>query len=353
MKDRVRAGNENESHHQLRRLACLFLVATGCTEFATEPTGGDAARLTVDASQAWVFVDLDETARVVSVAEAATSEDWDIAFFATSVMLNGGGAGPGGVTGYCICTHAEATSGEIMAMTAESELPAFESVGMGSVPAETMWQADSLVTAISDWYRYDPVAHVVTPAPDRVWKVRTSDGAAYAKLHVTGIEGAAEEHAGRVTLEYALQRSPASAFEPVRQITVDVSDGPVAIDLQTGAASNGSDWDVRIESWFVRVNGGASGGGQAGAVRVDEPFDGIMDASDLPADHYRGDAFGGVFARSPWYRYNLDGQHQIWPTYDVYLVRREEQLYKVQIIGYYGGAGESRQITFRYSPLDG
>jgi hypothetical protein len=68
--------------------------------------------------------------------------------------------------------------------------------------------------------------------------------------------------------------------------------------------------------------------------------------------HYRGDAFGGVFDEHRWYRYNLTGtDHQIWPTYDVYLIRRGTEVYKVQLVSYYDATGDSRHITFRYAPL--
>jgi hypothetical protein len=54
----------------------------------------------------------------------------------------------------------------------------------------------------------------------------------------------------------------------------------------------------------------------------------------------------------PWYRYNITGtDNQIWPTYDVYLVRRGSDVYKVQLVGYYDAGGRSRQITVRYAPL--
>ena len=65
----------------------------------------------------------------------------------------------------------------------------------------------------------------------------------------------------------------------------------------------------------------------------------------LPAQAYSSDAFGGVFAGSPWYRYNIDASapNHIHPTFNVYLVKRGADVYKVQLIGYYGPAGESRR----------
>jgi hypothetical protein len=58
-----------------------------------------------------------------------------------------------------------------------------------------------------------------------------------------------------------------------------------------------------------------------------------------------------VFATNRWYRYDLAGDHRISPTFDVYLVRRGAIVYKIQLINYYGPAGETRRITFRYAKL--
>src|SRR5690606_27321732 len=118
-------------------------------------------------------------ARVVAVADGATSTGWDLAFFATSVMLNGGDAGPGGVVGHCVCGNAGLTDADVGVLTAESELVAFEAVTLADVPAEAeAWEGDALVPVIEGWYAYDPVAHVVSAVPERVWKLRTADGQA-------------------------------------------------------------------------------------------------------------------------------------------------------------------------------
>ena len=192
----------------------------------------------------------------------------------------------------------------------------------------------------------------MTAVPANVWKVRTASGEAYAKFHVTGIAGATQQHAGGVTFEYAVQSSAGAAFGVPETATADVSSGAVYFDLETGSVVGATDdWDLLFEGWDIRVNGGVSGSGDAGAVLSGELFDDVTDASDVPARVYAGDAFGGVFEAHPWYRYNLGGNHQIWPTYDVYLVRRGDSVYKVQLTSYYGPTGDSRQITFRYARL--
>ena len=74
-----------------------------------------------------------------------------------------------------------------------------------------------------------------------------------------------------------------------------------------------------------------------------------VSATDIPVD---ASFSADVFTAKKWYRYNLTGNdHQIWPTYDVYLVRRGAAVYKVQVTSYYSAAGTSRQITIRSAQI--
>jgi heme-binding HmuY-like protein len=93
-----------------RTTTCIGIIALALAACSEDPQApGGAARpdsLTVDATASWAYVNLFEgTPRPVSVTDAANSAAWDIAFFATSVTVNGGAAGPGGVLGYCVCQN--------------------------------------------------------------------------------------------------------------------------------------------------------------------------------------------------------------------------------------------------------
>jgi len=338
-----------------RALAALALLLSACSDDSpTEPGAGEApAELSVDASRGWSFVALGEPARVVSVADPSSSGDWDLAFHATGVMLNGGAAGPGGVEGYCLCQNSGASDAQVVAMSPASELDDFLSVTAAQIPADTLWRSDALVPAIRDWYAYDPVAHRVSADTTRAWLVRTAESTpSFARLRVLRIENATREHAGTVTLQYALQPAAGAAMGETRTLEVDLSAGGRAyVDLVRGALSDASDWDVALEGYTIRVNGGVSGSGTAGAVATADPFASIEDAGAAPASVYRGDAYGGAFDAARWYRYNLQGNHQIWPVYHVYLIRRGSEVYKVQLTGYYGPGGEPQRVTFRYARL--
>lgn len=337
------------------RYPILLAAALGAACNATDTSGpgprAEPATLTVDASADWAWVRLGDPAATVAVTDRATSTAWDLGFFATSVMLNGGAAGSAGVEGHCLCANADLPDAAIMAMTAESEAAAFEAVGLTAVPVEpSAWETDALDPAIGGWWRYDSVTHRVSADASKVWKIRTTAGG-YAKLRVIAIEGATRDHAGRVTFQHAYQDAAGTPFGEVRTTTVDVAGGTVRVDLSAEGLVDGADWDLAFEGYTIRINGGVSGSGGVGAVLADESFEEMTDAGDAPASVYRGDAFGGVFVARPWYRYNLRGNHQIWPTYDVYLIRRGTEIWKVQLIGYYDVEGRSRRITFRYARL--
>jgi hypothetical protein len=340
------------------RRSCALLalaVVPACGDDGPAGPGTEAPAfetLTVDASSGWALVRLGDPAMPVTAADPATSDAWDLGFFATSVMLNGGAAGPGGVEGYCVCANAAATDAQVLTMTADGEAAAFESVTRAAVPTSAdAWQGDALAPAIDGWYAYDPATHVVSAAPSKVWKVRTRAGS-FAKLHVVGIEGGTQATAGRVTVEFAVQATAGAPMGEVQRVTLDGSGGRAWLDLVGGGGGTAAAWDIALDGWDLRVNGGVSGDAQVGAVLADESFDAMADAGDAPASVYAVDAFGGVFDAHPWYRYNLQGNHQIWPTYDVYLVRRGDDVWKVQLTGYYDEAGNTRRITFRYARLD-
>lgn len=332
----------------------VMAVAAACSDGGgTGPEALPAGTVTVDASTGWALVDLDAGAPVAGDPAASTA--WEMGVFATSVMLNGGAAGTGGVKGYCVCQNESATNAQVQAMTAAGEQADFDAVTAASAPADSAaWTSDALVPVLAGWYDYNPTTHVISPAA-KSWKVRTAEGTGYAKLRIAAIEAPTRTTAGRVTIEYAVQTAKGGAMGAVKTATLDVSGGGrVYFDLLTGAVSSAADWDVSLEGYTLRVNGGVSGGGQAGAVVVADAFAGITDASDLTASLYRGDAYGGVFDAKRWYRYNVTGtDHQVWPTFDVYLIRRGAALYKVQIVGYYGPAGEPRRITLRYAKVAG
>lgn len=350
--------------HRIRRIrgfrplgVLLLVTAFAACDDDNGPIGPvdpDNGVLTVDASTDWAFVRLGETASEVSVSDPATSQAWDLAFFATGVMLNGGAAGPGDVEGYCLCQNADATPDEIARMTADTELAAFEAVTISSVPTdERAWQNDALVPAIEGWWSYDFTTHTVTPVTDNSWVVRTAEGEKHAKLRVAGMQNASQSNAGQVTFEFAIQEAAGEPYGATQSVTVDVTNGPAYLDLLTASISDENDWDLRVEGYEIRLNSGVSGTGEAGAVNAGTPFDvtPIFDPVEMPPRIFVSDQFGGVFDDNPWYHYDF-ATHQIWANFNVYLIRKGDEIYKVQLLSYnHPTDGRDRHISFRYARL--
>src|SRR5688500_9284978 len=81
-------------------LACLGAACS--SDDVTAPPPPAEGSFTVDASRNWTYVSLADSTLIAPTPAANQSAAWDIAFFATNVTLNGGQAGPGGVTGFCV-----------------------------------------------------------------------------------------------------------------------------------------------------------------------------------------------------------------------------------------------------------
>lgn len=332
----------------LAALSLLAVAACGRDE-VTAPVEPVAGTITVDASAGWAYLSLGAES-VVTPTDPAGSTAWDMAFNATTVMLNGGAAGPGGVSAYCLCQNAQASTAEILAMTRDSELGDFTAVAAAAIPGAAAFQTDALIPALSGWHTGTGAA--ATAATGTVWLVRLHDETRFAKLRVTGLQAPTAATPGRVTLQYAVQPSATAAFGEARTLTVDVpATGGVRVNLGDGATTTSATaWDLRWDGWTVRANGGVSGSGKAGIANTADAWDAITTAA-VDARAYLADRYAGVFVTQPWYKYNILGDHRISPNFNVYLVKRGDAVYKVQLVDYYGPAGETRRITVRYEQL--
>ena len=343
---------------RLRRLyrpalaAAFAALISGCaSDDVVAPPDPVEGTVTVDASRGYAYFSFADGEVVTPAPGASSSSAWDIAFSATTVTLNGGAAGPGNVTGFCICQNAGATDAQVLAMTPESEEGDFGAVT--AVPAGATFISDALTPAISGWFTGAGAAAQANPANS--FLVRLADSLGYAKVHVTALQNPTAATPGIVTIEYAVQATATGALGATRTLQVDLTTpGAKSVDLETGTITNSpTDWDLRVDGFTIRVNSGVSGPGKGAAAAGAGSFESITTAKE--ADQaYRSDSYAGVFGSSRWYRYNIGGTgNRISPTFEVYLVRRGSAVYKVQILNYYNVTGNPRFITFRYEQIAG
>ena len=157
------------------------------------------------------------------------------------------------------------------------------------------------------------------------------------------------------------------------QVTNLAPDSATCYDFDAKAESScdGDTWDIKFENQARSVklwsNSGDSGPGMGGVF-------GLIDWSDLSrytnatldpdtgrdiSLHYNEDRSGGVFTAKPWFEYNLQGKHQLYPNNRVYMVTTDsssaitdssvqQPIYGLQITNYYNDAGKSGYPTIRW-----
>lgn len=139
------------------------------------------------------------------------------------------------------------------------------------------------------------------------------------------------------------------------------ADGQICFEFRTREAvdceANSDSWDMMFEkdgrSMAIWTNGGVYGSGEGAALGpMDAEMAGGMQAySDVPG--WFSDSVGGAILANPWQAYDLFGYHGITPNYRVYAVANASATYKLQILSYYGSAGESAHLQIRFAPIDG
>jgi hypothetical protein len=147
-------------------------------------------------------------------------------------------------------------------------------------------------------------------------------------------------------------RGGGDPFASGAPLAVPTGDEPTYVDLDRLAVVTADDaWDLRFEGAQIFTNGGVSGEGEGGAFG---PLDlGDFSESSVPADipFLFDDEEGGAFL--DWYAYD-SANHLLYSRFHVFGVRRGEQHYKIQVLGFYGeaeGAPVSALYQVRFAVL--
>jgi hypothetical protein len=151
----------------------VLSVGSGVTTLYVNATAGGANGA---ATNPWVFVSLDNTAKVaVTDVTALESLGWDLAFKRAIIYTNDGDGGPGkGGAMLLNADFANVSSADIAGVTFIDET-FFDSECRATVDI-----TGQVYTSFADWYSYDTNTHVLTPGPG-TWLVRGATGR-YFKL---------------------------------------------------------------------------------------------------------------------------------------------------------------------------
>lgn len=339
-------------------LAALLVLAACESETNAPPP--QAGELQIDASSNtdFTYFSFSEDG-VVSIADPSTSSAWDLAFRRYAIRLNGGIAGPKGVTAFNLENNVDATDEEVLAFTADGELPAFDAVDAADIPA-TGFTSEGLAPDHSSWFR--PTAAGLLPNPAAVWKLRRASGAgagAYAVIRVENIVNSAPpaDMLG-ITIGYRLQTAPGT-LGAAQTVAVDLSTVTEAgVNLGTGAVvvptAGDCSWDLKVTRAFgIEVNSAC----QAGTFPFDvsETFADVTRADNAPEyalflSLISGPIPSTIDNKSGVFVYDLAGDNRLSPMFNTFLVKVGSSVYKLQVTTYYGTGG-SGYPTIRYEKI--
>lgn len=313
----------------------------------------------------YAYYDLDTATKLtLTEAEAATNNEWDIAFRRDKIYLNFKAKTP--VKAFATGNNADFFDADkkpikdkFINATPESELADFTAVTAAAIPVIDLFGTDKEERAIGGkFYNYNSTTRVVTAADDRSFIVY-SDGN-YSKIRAKSLATVGRTMSS-ITLGISFQdiaRGDTTFLAEVdRTFDAVACTGNIYIDLDTQTKVSETDpWDIYFPCITVGTDTGASFelniAADAGAISDKTPsYVGI----DKAAHNFMGfqPNLSSVlfFNTFPWYQYGLDDKHSLFSQYQVYLVKTAIATYKLQITSYYNETGASGNYSFRFQSL--
>ncbi|HKS06203.1 MAG TPA: HmuY family protein [Gemmatimonadaceae bacterium] len=344
--------------HSVTRVcsAALILCLAACESETSGPNNQNEPAINEIVLDGPIDASSNETLTRVSLVTGdvvAADADWDIAFRRFEVRLNGGVSGSKGVLGYSMANNADATDEEVLAFTVSNTEAEFDAVREDYIPEDNEFVADRLV---ENKYGYLTLGGAPTANASAYWKVKTSTGG-YVLFRVTAIALDPQNYSlTSISIESRVQ-SGASLGAPVT-LTAPTGGNTLSIDLDANAAvtPSGCNWDVQVDPQALEmiVNSACNAGTFPGPSAPS--FANATAANDAPEyGAYLAGMTGPIpnsftSGEAP-FRYNLEGTNKLHPTFNIYLVKVGARVYKVQLVNYYGNAGESAHPTIRYARI--
>ncbi len=338
--------------------AVPVLFAACESEVTAPPEAFEEGAITIDATSplASAYFSLADGGALLTPSDPAGSTDWHMAFRRISIRLNGGVAGPGSVVGVNLGNNAELSAEQVVALTEADGEAAFLAVSDADIPDAASFAEDGLAPDPgASWFRFDFLSGTLVANPGAAWKVRESSGRGYAVFRIAALEMEGQRPVG-ATVEFR-RHDPNGTLADAETLAVDLRRGPAFLSFANGPAATpaGCGWDMGVTpDLTIEIN--ADCGAGTFPLDVTDDFAALARADDAP--DYGGflSVVGGAFpstvddARGVFW-YNIREGSRMWPTYNVFLVRVDQQVYKVQVTGYYSATGDSGHPTLRYQRL--
>ena len=339
-------------------LFATLAALVACESEITEPPEVfREGTIAIDASSPvnFAYVNLTD-GTLVTPADPSADTNWHMAFRRFSIRLNGGVAGPGSVLGFNLGNNSDMSAEQVTALVDQDGETAFQAVTDADIPAPTSFMEDGLAPDPgASWFRFDFRTGLLVANPGAAWKVRESSGRGHAVFRVSMLEMEGQRPVG-VTVEFRRQE-PNGTLGAAETVAADLRRGPAFLSFADGPAMNpaGCGWDIAvIPDLSIQINADCG----AGTFPLDaaDDFTALARADDAP--DYGGflSAISGAFPATVddaggFFWYNIQENSRMWPTYNVFLVQVDQQVYKVQVTGYYDATGNSGHPTLRHQRL--
>jgi HmuY protein len=338
--------------------AAMLLALSACGESETTP--GDpitdtglvlnqvvtAGPLNASSTDSLVYFSFETRTLVPRIGQ------WDIALRRFEVRVNGGVTGNAGMTGYSFGNNKSATAAQVLAFTNVNTLATFDSIRDTRIPADSFFKADRLILNANAFLNLG--TGVPTANTAAFWKVRRSNGS-FALMRVTAIA-----FTGRAltSVSFEARTQTGTTLGAPRAFTITTGSTPVSIDLASGTAvtPSGCNWDVLLTpaAYEIAVNTSCSAGTYPGSATPG--FAATSAAGDAPEyapylSVLTGPIPNSIEDVSGPFRYDLNGDQRLTPTFNTYLIRNGAKIYKMQVVGYYGTSGAGGFPTLRYARI--
>lgn len=338
----------------------LMLAAVAACESevaAPEEETFEEGVISVDASSpvSFAYVSLTGGGALLTPADPGGSTSWDMAFRRFSVRLNGGVAGPGSVSAVSLGNNAGLTADEVATLTPQDGEAAFAGVTAADIPASGFIEDALAPETGPSWFRFDRQSGSIVANPGAAWKLREGSGRGYGVIRMVDIAMQGERPVG-ATIQFR-RHDPGGSLGAPETLALDLTRGPVYLSLSNGVVRDPAscDWDVAASPEFTIQVNEACGAGTFPLDATDD-FTALARADDAP--DYAGflSTIAGAFpatvgdARGTFW-YSIRQNNRMWPTYNVFLVRVADEVYKVQLFEYYNAAGDSGFPSVRFQRL--
>ncbi len=335
----------------------VAITLTACGEASTGPAivGGGVAALNQIVTSSPLNASSADTLVYFSFATntlVPKTGTWDIALRRFEMRVNGGVAGSGSVTGFNFENTKTATPAQVFALTNLNTLAAFDSVRDARIPADSLFKADRLIPNATGFLSFG--AATPTAKTANFWKVRTATGA-HQLTRVTAITFAGRALSS-VTFESRTQTG--TILGAARSFTIATGASPVSVNLGNGniVTPAGCNWDLVITPALYEISANAACNAGTYPGDATAAFAGTTSASDAPQygaflSLLTGPIPNDIENPAGPFRYNLNNDQRLSPSFNTFLIRNGAATYKLQVIGYYGLSGAGGFPTLRYARI--